>query len=187
MFTLRAPSDASLAAFVAAQRDVPFSYPEVAASRGEPPPGYRVDRRCELVGRGEAAFDRARHAVQHWEMHVAAGVRVVPQAEVRPDLTVALVVRAAGLCTTSACRVVYRIDEAHRAGFAYGTLRDHPVAGEERFVVERGANDEVTLELRAFSRPSSLLFRLAGPVTRGMQASIGGAYIEALRRIVARS
>jgi uncharacterized protein (UPF0548 family) len=94
-------------------------------------------------------------------------------------------VPAVGVYTTSACRVVYVVDEPTRAGFAYGTLRDHPVAGEERFLVELAPNGDVTFELLAFSRPNSLLFKLATPVTRRTQHAIGAAYVATLRLVVA--
>jgi uncharacterized protein (UPF0548 family) len=117
-------------------------------------------------------------------MHRGSGVRIAPVEVPREGLTVALVTRVAGMYATSACRVVYRIAEASRYGFAYGTLADHPVAGEERFVIEQAANGDVTLELCAFSRPSSLLFRLARPIARRKQLAMGAAYAAALRRFV---
>lgn len=184
MLTLRAPSDADVGRFLRAQDALELSYPEVGATRGELPSGYRIDHRKEVIGRGDRVFDRARTAIDRWEMHVSAGVRIAPIEAPRGGLTVALVVRASGLYATSACRVVYRISEPDRFGFAYGTLADHPVAGEERFVVERGASGDVTFELCAFSRPSSLLFKLAGPLARRKQRAVGAAYIAALRRIV---
>lgn len=185
MMSLRAPTDDAIARFLRTQRDAPLSYTEVGATAGELPAGYRIDRRREVVGRGDEAFARARAMLDTWRMHEGAGVRVVPAEPVAVGLTVALVVRAAGLYATSACRVVYRLDEPARAGFAYGTLRDHPVVGEERFAVELGANGDVAIELLAFSRPSSLLFRLAAPVTKRTQLAIGAAYIEAVRREIA--
>jgi uncharacterized protein (UPF0548 family) len=183
--SVRAPSDASIAAFLLAQDAAALSYSEVGATRGELPAGYRIDRRKEVIGRGEQAFARARVAIDRWEMHVGAGVRIAPIEPPRDGLTVALVVKSTGLYMTSACRVVYRVSEPDRFGFAYGTLADHPVAGEESFVVERDASGDVTFELCAFSRANSLLFRIASPIARRKQLALGEAYVEALRRIVA--
>lgn len=186
MFDLTAPSEASITQFLREQAESELSYPEVGGTRDAEalPPGYTIDRRKESIGVGEGVFDRARTALDSWEMHLGAGVRVVPIEKPRKDLTVALVVKA-GVWTTSACRVVYTIDEPGRFGFAYGTLGDHAVAGEERFLVERVPGGDVTFELLAFSRPNSLLFKLASPIARRKQLSLGGAYIEALRRFVA--
>jgi uncharacterized protein (UPF0548 family) len=186
VISLRLPSDAALATFLREQQGVALSYPEVGATRDDIPPGYRVDRRKEVIGTGGVAFERACSALDRWQMHIGAGVHVTPIERPYPGLTVALVIRASGVYNTSACRVVYRIDEPDRVGFAYGTLRDHPVVGEERFLLERGANDEVTFELLAFSQPSSLLFRVAAPITRRMQHAIGSGYVAALRRAVQR-
>jgi uncharacterized protein (UPF0548 family) len=186
VFDLTAPSEASITQFLREQAESELSYPEVGGTRDAEalPPGYTIDRRKESIGVGEGVFDRARTALDSWEMHLGAGVRVVPIEKPRKDLTVALVVKA-GVWTTSACRVVYTIDEPGRFGFAYGTLGDHAVAGEERFLVERVPGGDVTFELLAFSRPNSLLFKLASPIARRKQLSLGGAYIEALRRFVA--
>ena len=184
MITLRAPSDAELETFLARQRQAALTYPEVGATQGELPAGYRIDRRAEVIGRGDPVFERAKLALDRWEMHTGAGVRIVPAEPPREGATVALVARA-GVYITSACRVVYRIDEPARCGFAYGTLGEHPVSGEERFLIERAADGEVRFELCAFSRGRSLLFRLASPVARRKQLALGAAYIEALRRAVA--
>jgi uncharacterized protein (UPF0548 family) len=177
---LRKPSEAALHAFVQAQGEVGLSYAEVGATRdGAMPAGYRVDTRREVIGSGDA-FERAVAALDGWQMHLGAGVQVVPVERPREGLTVALVVRASGLWTTSACRVVYTIDEPDRYGFAYGTLADHAVAGEERFLVERSAGGEVSFELTAFSRANSWLFKLASPIARRKQLALGAAYIAAL-------
>src|SRR5262249_19316082 len=154
---------------------IALSYPEVGATRdGAMPPDYVVDSRRESIGSGQA-FDRARAALERWEMHSGAGVRVFPVEPPREGLTVVLVVRAAGLYTMSVCRVVYTIDEPDRCGFAYGTLPDHALTGEERFLLERATNGEVSLSLSAFSRPNSWLFRLASPIARRKQLALGAA------------
>jgi uncharacterized protein (UPF0548 family) len=77
----------------------------------------------------------------------------------------------------NACRIVYVLDDSpaagtdvRRAGFAYGTLPEHGVIGEERFVVEWDpADDAVWYDLYAFSRPRSLLARVGSPLARRLQ------------------
>ena len=182
MITLRTPSQASLAAFVAAQ-PADLTYPEVGATRGELPAGYTIDRRREPVGPA-SAFDRAKTAIDQWQLQRGAGMTVHPIERPREELVVALVAKVGLAYATSACKVVYTIDEPDRYGFGYGTLGDHPVSGEERFVVER-TGDQLVVELVAFSRPSSLLFKLGGPIARRKQLALGAAYVEALRRFVA--
>ena len=181
MIALREPSEDALAAFVEVQGATGFSYAEVGATRdGNTPAGYRIDRRNERVGDANT-WNALRSALEHWRMHRDAGVRVWPVEPVREGLTVALVVKA-GVTMISACRVVYMIDEPDRFGFAYGTLADHPVSGEERFLLTRTA-DGVSLELLAFSRSRSLLFKLATPIARRKQLALGAAYVGALRRL----
>jgi uncharacterized protein (UPF0548 family) len=182
VITLRAPTADQLAAFLASQRDAALSYPEVGATRsGTLPVGYEVDWKIEQVGRN---WEAARRALAGWEIHEAAGVRVVPSESAREGLTVALVVKA-GAYMTSACRVVYTIDEPERFGFAYGTLADHPVAGEEQFLLSLGPEGAVSFSLLAFSRPQSLLFRMASPIARRKQLALGNAYIAAMRDLAA--
>lgn len=183
VLTLRAPSEAALASFVTAQGATALSYPEVGATRGELPAGYTIDRRRETIGPA-SAFDRACAAIDRWEMQRGAGMTVHPIEPPREGLVVALVARVGLAYATSACKVVYTVDEPDRYGFAYGTLADHPVAGEERFVVER-SGDQLTIELLAFSRANALLFKLGKPIARRKQLALGAAYVEALRRHVA--
>ncbi|MCW2761725.1 MAG: hypothetical protein JWR85_1926 [Marmoricola sp.] len=77
-------------------------------------------------------------------------------------------------------RVVYRVDEERRKGFAYGTLPGHPESGEEAFVVELREDEQVTLTISAFSRPASRLARLGGPLTRIIQRWVTDRYLRAL-------
>ena len=183
MITLRAPSTDSLAAFVAAQASTALTYAEVGATRGELPAGYTVDRRREPVGPA-SAFDKAKTAIDGWQMQRGAGMVVYPIESPREGLVVALVAKVGPSYATSACKVIYTVDESDRYGFGYGTLGDHPVSGEERFVIER-SGEQLLVELVAFSRPKSLLFKLGGPIARRKQLALGAAYIDALRRFVA--
>jgi uncharacterized protein (UPF0548 family) len=75
---------------------------------------------------------------------------------------------------------VYVIDEPNRKGFAYGTLPGHPESGEEAFVVERGDDGTVGLDVRAFSRPCSNLAKLAGPLGQLAQRRMTDRYVRSL-------
>jgi uncharacterized protein (UPF0548 family) len=77
-------------------------------------------------------------------------------------------------------RVVYVVDEPGRRGFAYGTLPGHPERGEEAFIVERLPDDSVWLVVRAFSRPSNVLFWVGYPIVRLMQEIYTARYLRAL-------
>jgi uncharacterized protein (UPF0548 family) len=84
------------------------------------------------------------------------------------------------------CRVVYTVDEPNRRGFAYGTLPGHPESGEEAFMVELDPDgDEVSLTVKAFSRPASRLARVSGPLSHKIQHLITDRYFRALRDLAA--
>ncbi|MEV6495312.1 DUF1990 domain-containing protein, partial [Actinoplanes sp. NPDC051633] len=78
------------------------------------------------------------------------------------------------------CRVVYVVDEPDRRGFAYGTLPGHPEIGEEAFTVRLTAGGEVRANIRAFSRPGTLLTRAAGPLGRLAQSYYTTRYLKSL-------
>ncbi len=91
---------------------------------------------------------------------------------------------AAGPFTIDApVRVVYVIDEPDRVGFAYGTMVGHPASGEESFIVEKRDDDSVWLTVRAFSRPSTWLYRLGWPILRRQQTKFTKRYLRALHPI----
>jgi uncharacterized protein (UPF0548 family) len=176
VFSLSPPSAARIAAFLAAQEGAPFSYAEVGATRSPPPRGYTVDHNRVRLGAGAEAFERAAAALRRWRMLDLGWAAVHPAgAVVEPGRAVAVVVRHYGFWSLNACRIVYTVDEyeatdgARRVGFAYGTLQDHGAAGEERFTVERVADDSVWYDLYAISRPGHPLARLGYPLARLLQ------------------
>ena len=88
----------------------------------------------------------------------------------------------------NSCRIVYVIDEQNpvwRFGFAYGTLPGHIEAGEERFLLEWSAADDIVwYDILAFSRPRHMLARLGYPLVRRMQKQFGRDSAAAMRRSV---
>ena len=79
MFTFRKPTRATVNALRDHSRDAPFSYPGVGSSQAEgytPPPGYHLDQIKLELGRGQATFERARIAIQQWEMFPDAMVEL---------------------------------------------------------------------------------------------------------------
>src|SRR5215468_4457722 len=188
MFSLRQLSDGEIRAFIAAQARLPFSYPDVGVTRGRAPAGYTVDHNRIELGHGPKAFERAVSALRRWQMFAIDGVKLCwPDAPITPGTTVAVVARAAGVWAVNACRIVYVIDEpddaTRRWGFAYGTLPEHVVRGEERFVIEwEQASDAVRYDLLALSRPRSLLFAYARPMLRIVQQRFARRSLAAMRR-----
>jgi uncharacterized protein (UPF0548 family) len=145
---------------------MPLTYPEVGATAGPPPPGYRHLGFVTQIGAGHQRFEEAADAVMHWGMHVV-------------DVGAVVLVKMGFL--KAPCRVVYVIDEPNARGFAYGTLPGHPESGEERFVVR---HDPVTAavyaEVSAFSRPASWWSKAGGPFTSLAQRVIAKRYVHAV-------
>jgi uncharacterized protein (UPF0548 family) len=163
----------------------PLTYPEVGATRGEPlPGGYGHVRRDVSLGSGPEVFGRAVAALFTWRMHQDAGLTVIGSgAAPAPGVVVALRAGWGRVRLTIPCRVVYTVDEADRRGFAYGTLPGHPERGEEAFMIVRTGSGEVRMQIRAFSRPATLLARVGGPFGRMVQQHVTDRYVAAVRRL----
>lgn len=188
MFFLRQPALELIRDFLDAQKDQPFSYAHVSASRGEAPRSFDVDHHRIQLGCGEDAFRRARTALQQWRMFAIPWIILCwPDTPIKPGSTVALVARHAGIYSLNACRVVYLIEETgppKRFGFAYGTLPQHGERGEERFTVEyHHADGSVWYDLFAFSRPRALA-RLVYPYARLLQKRFARDSMIAMKRAV---
>lgn len=155
-----------------------LTYPEVGATAGPLPAGYRHVRESAVIGAGRARFEEAADAVMRWGMLRGAGVRVRATTEVAAVGSEVVV----GLGPVRApCRVVYVVDEPNRRGFAYGTLPGHAETGEELFAVRFDpATERVYAEVAAFSRHGTWWSRLAGPVTSLLQRVVTARYLRAL-------
>ncbi|HEX2192534.1 MAG TPA: DUF1990 family protein, partial [Acidimicrobiales bacterium] len=100
--------------------------------------------------------------------------------------TVVIAVPVAFLWTTVACRIVYVVDEPTRFGFAYGTLAQHVLEGEESFLVEQDDTGTVAFAVSAFLRPRLRVLAAAGPVVHAVDRYLVGRYLQALRASVDR-
>lgn len=157
---------------------LPFTYAEVGATAGPPPPGYHYLHDSAVIGHGRARFAEAAEKVMRWGMQRGAGLHVDATTEVAAVGSEVVV----GLGPVRApCRVVYVVDEPDRRGFAYGTLPGHAESGEELFAVRFDPSDDsVHAEVSAFSRPGTWWSRLAGPVTSVLQRVVSKRYLRAL-------
>ena len=177
MFTLTEPSALDVERFISSQRDLPFTYAEVGATRFDhpaAPDGFTLDHNRVRLGTGNDAFERAVEALKQWRQFELGWVTVVPRGvKLEKDAVVAVKARACGTWSLNACRMVYVIDDkvlVRRAGFAYGTLPDHVERGEERFLIEMDPTDDgVWYDILAFSRPRHPLVRASFPVARILQ------------------
>jgi uncharacterized protein (UPF0548 family) len=189
---LREPSDAKIRRFLNGQRSLPFSYPEVGASRDGAPPGYPVNQYRGRLGAGSETFARAVSAMRHWKMYETQWTRLLwPDAPVSDGTVVGVLGRHLGLWSLNACRIVYvQGDEEpsrKRYGFAVGTLPGHVQRGEERFTVEwHGADDAVYYEVFSFSRPAHPLVRAAQPLARRIQKQFALDSLQSISEAVNR-
>ncbi|WP_306215958.1 DUF1990 family protein [Actinoplanes sp. RD1] len=142
-----------------------FTYPDVGATLRDPlPGGYRHLRYRTRVG-PPGVFARAAEVVLTFQMQQGTGTGARASAgRAAPGVRV-IVGRGP---VQAPCQVVWRAEEADRAGFAYGTLRGHQASGEESFVVERDAGG-TWLTIRSFSRPARLPMRALGPASKPLQ------------------
>jgi uncharacterized protein (UPF0548 family) len=169
------PTREDVAAFLAAQRDATWSYPDVgsSATNERAPAGYNLDHNRVKLGEGATVFESACAALRAWKMFPAPWTRISPSdAPIESGRMLAMQAHALGVWWLNACRIVYLIDEhapVRRFGFAYGTLPAHVEEGEERFSVELHADGGVWYDLRAFSRPRYWPVRLAKPIARRLQ------------------
>jgi len=174
MFLARQPSAETIRLFISSQHDLPFSYPEVGATRSEEtPPGYTVDHNRVRLGDGEDVYLRAAAALRSWKQFDLGWVTIVPPATpVEVGRIVAVQARTFGFWSLSAARIVYVIEDkaaVNRFGFAYGTLPNHVECGEERFMIERLEDNSVWYDIYAFSHPEHPLVRLGFPIARKLQ------------------
>ena len=186
MFLRARPSEAEIDAFIAEQARQPYSYAEVGASAHGGPDGYTVDHNRIGLGFGGEVFARAVAALRRWAMFEVDAVQLCwPSAPIAEGTTVAILAGRVAAWSLNACRIVYTVDTSDRFGFAYGTLPEHAVRGEERFLVERDpASDEVTYDLLAFSRPGTALLALARPILRREQRRFAAGSKAAMWRAV---
>jgi uncharacterized protein (UPF0548 family) len=189
MWTLRRPDDQQLQRFLEAQAAQSFSYAEIGQSSEGAPASYNLDHNRALLGQGKPVYDAACQALSQWRMFPAPWTETWP-AGARQDVgtPVLMIARVFGLWWVNACRIVYHVDGHHasrRYGFAYGTLPGHVEQGEERFMVEWDRDDNVSYDLRAFSRPNYWLVRLGYPIARRLQRR--RADLPGRRRILGRA
>lgn len=162
-------------------REAHLTYVEVGQTQGELPNGYRHLCRQVTIGTGLARFEEASQILFGWGVHRRSGLHVRSPSEWVTEGDVAVLRLGLGVAAIKApVKIVYVVNESHRKGFAYGALPGHPESGEEAFLLELHADGVVTLTITAFSRPSSLLVRVAGPVSRAVQRWITRRYLRAL-------
>jgi uncharacterized protein (UPF0548 family) len=175
MFLFGEPTEEDVRRFIDTQKDLPFSYKDVGASReGTVPPGYVADSYRVGLGEGPEVYARAVEALRGWRQFDLGWVRLLsPNAPMEVGATVGVLAWHYGFWSLNTARIVYLIEESgtvERFGFGYGTLPGHAERGEERFSVEWNREDGlVNYDVFAFSRPKHPLAWPGYPFVRLLQ------------------
>ena len=113
-----------------------------------------------------------------------------PETSIQVGSTVGIMVQQLGIWSLNPCRIIYTLEEngsTEKFGFAVGTLPDHGLCGEERFVVSWcRSNDTVWYDLLAFSRPHQWLTRLGYWYVRRLQKRFGAGSLQAMEKAVSK-
>lgn len=189
MFLLRRPDDAAIRQFLREQAGLPFSYDDVGMTRGAAPAGFLVNHHRVELGCGAKVFEAACREVRRWTMFKLGWVTLCyGDAEIRPGMTVGILVRRLGIWSLNACRIIEVIEASgptRQFGFRYGTLPGHAELGEERFLIEwNRADDRVSYDILAYSKPGHWITRAFGLVTRRFQKQFARQSLEAMRTAV---
>jgi uncharacterized protein (UPF0548 family) len=163
-----------------------LTYAEVGATESLPmPAGYHHLRYRRRIG--AVSLDAAASAVLTFAVHRASGVQMrTDAARAVVGAPVTVIAGIGPLRLAAPCQVVAVYETGERRGFAYGTLPGHPERGEEAFLVSRETDGEVWFEVRAFSRPASLITKLGGPIVPLGQRAYAWNLGRTLRRLMTR-
>ena len=196
MYSLTRPTSPEIEHYLKQQSQKSFSCPDVGASRNLWPNydhhldhRYTIDHNRVLLGSGAKIFELAKVALRSWQMFQLDWVELLwRETPIEVGSTVGIMVQQLGIYSLNACRIIYILEEngsTARFGFALGTLPDHGLCGEERFVVEWcRSSDRVEYELLAFSRPNQWLTRIGARYVRMLQKRFGAASLQAMERAV---
>jgi uncharacterized protein (UPF0548 family) len=191
MFLYHYPPQSVIKRFLEGCRPLPLSYGEPIGLDDPGTHGRTLDDATVAIGTGPEDFARARAALQSWKQFDVGWVQVYPsRAPVTVGTEVAVLFRHLGFWSLNGCRILYEAapaDDTTRFGFAYGTLSNHAIAGEELFEVYLDDSSNVVFyRIRATSRPRAALARLGLPIVRALQRKFRRDSAAAMRRAVAQ-
>src|SRR4029453_4734453 len=107
MLLHRKPSEEVVRQFIASQRDLPFSYPQVVATQSQPPAGYSVDHNRVNLGSGKQTYARAVTALREWKQFELGWVTLLPRKQpLEVGTIVAVQAKLFGLWWLNAARIV---------------------------------------------------------------------------------
>ena len=148
------------------------------------PTGYRRYARTVCLGHDDDWAALA-SAVLDWQVKMRSGFAVQALTgphRVQMGADYQLVAKIGPVAVCEPVRVVDVVDQPTRCGFAYGTLVDHPVSGEEAFIAHRSLDGRAWLTLRSLTRASNGAWRYAFPALLIAQRYYRRRYVRALNR-----
>ncbi|MET1085680.1 MAG: DUF1990 domain-containing protein [Arthrobacter sp.] len=167
-----------------------LDYPGVGGTEhGVAPEGFaRVLEEVQL-GTGFAVYRRVAAGILSWELQRRAGLRVrTDSPKAVPGARVVSGFGVGPFRLNAPCEVVWvheplPADVPQSAGFGYGSLPGHPARGEESFEAVIDGDADVSLRIRAFSKPGNWFYAAGAPVTRAAQRSVTSRYIEGAHQL----
>ncbi|ORX18583.1 hypothetical protein AWC31_14055 [Mycolicibacterium wolinskyi] len=146
------------------------------------PEGFDRYDHTVAIGRGEDAWAFASGEVLQWGVKRRSGFRINPDVTVSDGVEYQISIGRWPFVVHEPVRVVAVVSRTDRCGFAYGTLRGHPVCGEEAFIVHRDRAGTVFLTLRSLTRPApSGVWRAVFPALLVAQRFFRRRYVRSLR------
>ena len=188
MLLLRRPCESFIADSIRSQSAASFTYDAVGwTARREVPAGFAVNAWSAVIGRGREDFERARRAMEEWRMLRLGWLeRVGPPAPIRPGVLVGTLARQAPLWFLNVGRIIAVEDSPDVFAFCYGTLREYPIRGEERFSVEYDVvTGLVSFGIFSFSRPATTLTWIGRPMVHLLQRRFCREATASMRRCTA--
>lgn len=187
--SLGIPSKSTIESYLAYSRKALFNYKERLQTKSdESVKGYDNDHHFEQVGKGEQDWENAKEVLLSWKHFPSKWTKIYDFNEsVEVGNEVAVTFLLFGIWWINSARVVYKIDEPNRFGFAYGTLEGHVESGEEIFLLERDADGHVFYHIKAFSKPAYWFVRLGYPLARRYQKKFVRESMAEVRNMVKSS
>ena len=183
MFLLRRPSQSAIEGFLRDSQELPLSYGPVGIVNQ--PHHRNLDESIVVIGNGRSGFERACSALLAWKQSNIGWMEIFPKESPAAGHVVVILARHLGFWSLNACRVLYFVGGPGEArfGFAYGTLTNHAVAGEELFeVFIDSESGEVMYRIRAVSWPHAVLAQIGRPFSRWLQARFRRDSASAMKR-----
>jgi uncharacterized protein (UPF0548 family) len=145
-------------------------------------PGFRGYARTVRIGQGDDFWRTAQAELLGWGIKRRSGFTVTPppqDAGVQEGDRYWLIAQLGRLRVREPAVVVAVTRQPDRCGFAYGTLRGHPVSGEEAFIVHRTADGTMWPTLRSLTRAPQGLWRITYPLALAAQRVYRHRYLRA--------